>query len=345
MRRWLPAVFALFVCALATPAAADPALDRARAAIDSSDYLTARTALSDALARGDNGPDELVEIYRLTATIAAGLGQGSAATDAFERMLALSPKATLPAGTSPKITRPFTVAQTFFKTNAPLQIKVDTAASPPSLTVTIVADPVHMIASARAVIRVDGGAERTLEEPAAPTILFTLPAGRRIDVRVTARDEHGNRLAEVGTADVPVVIVGPAPPSVVVTRPGLVAARPLPPPPPAHHRPVYLAWWLWGGAAVAVAGVGTAYSVGVYDARSDLESLAAAGHPVSDAKPVESRGDRDALYANIAFGTAGAFAVVTAILYVTRDTHTHANEHVVAAPLPGGSAVMLEGRF
>jgi hypothetical protein len=330
-----------------TRVAADPALDRARAAFGTSDYMAARTALADALAAGDNGKDDLVEIYKLDATIAAGLGSGSAAVDAFERVLVLAPDTTLAKGTSPKITRPFATAQAWLKTTQPLAIKVDTESSPPSLSVHVVSDPLHMIASARVIARVDGGAERTLDHPTAQDggdLAFALPVGRRIEVRAIARDDPGNRLAEVGTADVPRVVIGPestATPHVVATI--------TPAPVVEHQRPVYFAWWLWAGASIAAASGGLAAVVGVYNARSELQRDALAGKPESVAQPVVDRGSRDAVLANVAFAGAGVFAVGSAILLATRhggrgrEDDRHA--HLAPAAGPGGPAVVLEGRF
>ncbi len=45
------------------------------------------------------------------------------ATTAFGRWLALDPKAALPPGTSPKITRPFTAAQDQAKGREPIKVK------------------------------------------------------------------------------------------------------------------------------------------------------------------------------------------------------------------------------
>ncbi len=326
------------------PALAEPALDRARAAINSSDYMAAAAALKDALAAGDNDKAQLVEIYRLDGTIAAGLGDVAAAVAAFERMLALAPAATMPAGTSPKITRPFATATAFYRTAQPLAIKVDTASSPPSLTVHVVSDPLKMIANARVLARVDGGAERTLDQPTAADVAFALPTGHRIDVRVIARDDHGNRLAEVGTSDVPLVIVGPEPVApVAVVAPAVVVP---PPPPPPHDRPIVLAWWLYGGGALAAAGVGTAYTIGVFQTRDDLQRLAAAGAPESTARPVQDRGNRDALIANVTFAAAAAFGVGSAVLFATRH-HGGRDEHarLELAPTRGGAALALEGGF
>ena len=185
------AIAALVLAIGATHAGANPALDRARTAIVASDYLGAKTALTEALAAGDAHPDELVEINRLTGTIAAGLGDTTAAVAAFERALALSPKLALPAGTLPKITRPFATAQAFFTTHLPLAVKVDTTPAPPAVRVAIGSDPLGMIAGARATVRVDGGTEQVIDRPVQDgAIAFELPRGHRIDVRVIVRDDQ-----------------------------------------------------------------------------------------------------------------------------------------------------------
>src|SRR5258705_53420 len=69
-------------------------------------------------------------------------------------------------------------------------------------------DPLAMIERMRAIVRVDGGHDELDEEPADATVTFTLRAGTRIEVRIVALDANGNRLAEVGSEDVPLVISG-----------------------------------------------------------------------------------------------------------------------------------------
>ena len=111
--------------ALSGPVEAGP-LDDAKVAVEASDYLKARAALTEALASGQHGREELAEIHRLSGIVAGALGETKEATAAFQRALALSPKVELPPGTSPKISRPFTTAQGLAKKSAPLEIKSET---------------------------------------------------------------------------------------------------------------------------------------------------------------------------------------------------------------------------
>src|SRR5262249_45632049 len=239
MRRWI----ALALLVLEGVAYADDPLAQARKAVAESDYVSARLALSAALGGGGRGPEELVEIYRLTGIVEAALGDARAATEAFTRLLALSPKAALPEGTSPKIRRPFDAAARYIASHAALEVKMETLAAPPTITLIVVSDPLNMVATAHAVYSVDGGKERSNDvEVGSERTPAALSSGGRIDARIAALDVHGNRLVEIGSREVPIVIVGDAPPPVV--------ARPAPPPravaPVAVHaerRPLYLRWW------------------------------------------------------------------------------------------------------
>ena len=98
------------VAVIAGPARADD-LASARAAVDASDYFAARGAIDKALDDGKASPDDLADIYRMKGIVEAALGNSAAATTAFGKWLALNPKAVLPQGTSPKITRPFAAAE------------------------------------------------------------------------------------------------------------------------------------------------------------------------------------------------------------------------------------------
>jgi len=62
------------------------------------------------------------------------------------------------------------------------------------------------------------------------------------------------------------------------------------------------------------------FSYATYHAKQDLVALEAnsQAHTFDEAKQLEDRGHRDALVANITFGVAGATAIATAILYLTR---------------------------
>ena len=174
-----------------------------------------------------------------------------------------------------------------------------------------------------------------------------LPKGKRLDLRVQALDDNGNRVAVLGTSEVPIVITGAGAEQIVVTHPGKGTheGKPLPPPPPPEHpRPLYLKWWMWAGASVAV-GAGGAY-FGM-QARSETDKLNALNadsqdHRFTEALAVESDAKRDVLLFNIGMGVAGAFAIGAAILYVTEP---HAETHVAAVPVNGGGGVVVGGSF
>jgi len=320
--------------------AEDP-LAQARQAVAESDYVSARPELAAALGAGDRSPEEVAEIYRLTGIVNAALGDAKAATEAFTRLLALSPKATLPAGTSPKLRRPFEAAGRYWKTHTPLEVKIETVSTPPTVTLILVNDSLSMVAKAHVVFVIDGGAERTKDAVASERTDITLPAGRRINARVAALDEHGNRLVEIGSKDVPIVIISEAPPPVValVAKPTRVVVH-------AAARPFYLQWW----PSAAVAGVfGGAAGYFAWSARGDANELTrlnadSANHQYGEAKAIEDRGHLHALFTNIGLGAMGAFGITAGVLYLTRP-RDHIETRIAAAPTPGGGAIVFGGTF
>ena len=300
---------ALAVVALVAGTARADDLADARAAVDASDYFAARGALDKALADGKASPEDLADIYRMQGIVDAALGNSAAATTAFGKWLALDPKAALPQGTSPKITRPFTAAENQAKSRVPIKVKTETTADPPSVTLVIVSDPFMMIAKARVYVRVDGGKEQTLEGTGHKKIAIDLPKGKRLDLRVQALDESGNRVAELGTTDVPIVIVEPEQPGrqLVVkkhTEPKVLVHR------DEHPRPLYARWWLWTGVAVAIGGGATYVGLQARDETDQLAQLNANSfdHRYTEASSLESDAKRDAMIFNIGVGVAGAVA-------------------------------------
>ncbi len=335
---------ALAVLALAGLAHADSLRD-ARTAVENSDYFAARGLVEKALSDGTASPSDLADIYKITGTVEAALGNTAAATTAFGKWLALDPKAELPPGTSPKITRPFDAAKKQAEHREPVRVKTETSAEPPSVTLVVVSDPFMMIAKARVYVRADGGKEQMLEAAGEKKIAVALPKGKRLDLRVQALDEHGNRVAELGTTDVPIVIttneeiVTKAPPKVVEEKVKAPVA-----PAPVHERPLYLKWWMWGGAAVAVGAGGAYFGLQARSERDELAKLNAdsANHTFDEARAVQDRADRDVLLFNVGMGVAGAFAIGATILYLTEP---HAETRMAVVPQPGGGAVVLGGHF
>jgi hypothetical protein len=317
----------LIVMLIEGTAWAGPALARARAALDISDYLVARAELATARDAGECSSTETEELYRLLGRVEAALGDSQAATEAFKRLLALSPNDTLPEGISPKIKRPFDSARDYYNTHSPLALEITTAATPPTITLIVVTDPLHMVAKARVVYSLDHGAAHTTDLTASQRTEFALPAGARIDARVTALDEYGNQLVELGSHE-PIVILGEA--SRPVAAPAVVVHL--------DRRPIYLRWWPYAAATVAFAGATAYFGWAAYTTAIDLRT---AGSD-RDAQVITDRGRRDTLFTNIGFGVTGACAIAAGVMYLTRP-HDRSETRIAAVPLPGGGAVMVGG--
>ena len=316
---------------------ADDPLVQARTAVAGSDYASARAPLAAALAAGTHSPDELVEIYQLSGTVAAALGDAKAATDAFTSLLALSPKATLPPGTSPKIRRPFEAAGRYFTTHRPLELRLETNAR--SIALIQVSDPLAMVARARVVFSVDGGAPRTQEAAALERTELALPPGVRIVARVAALDRYGNRLVELGSDAEPIVIAG-VPPVVRAAPPSETA------PVSSAPLPVYRRWWPYAAATGVFAGATAYFALSARSASHDLEALNAdsPNHSFAEAKDVENRAKRRVLLTNVGLGVTAVFAVTAGVMFALTPRERF-EPQLSAAPVPGGAAVVFGGHF
>jgi hypothetical protein len=319
------------VLALAGVAAAGP-LDDARTAVDGSDYMAARAALDKALRAGGASPQDVAEIYKLSGIVEGALGNTEGATAAFAKWLELDPKGALPPGTSPKIARPFKTAS---DRATAIDAKAETVAQPPSVALVVASDAKKLIASAHVIVVVDGGAPQQLD--GAPGAKILLPHGHRLDLQVQALDANGNRVFELGSQAVPLVITG---------ADGAVVKRP----PPTHHEPAHerawdLQWYTWGGVALVSAAVGGVFA---YETKQNVDQLDVLNrnsldHTFHDAQAVESDAKRNLLIADIAAGTAGAFALGAIVLYLTRPHLEHLP--VAAVPMRDGGALVLGGHF
>jgi len=325
-------VSGLALLALAGLATAGP-LDDARTAVDSSDYMAARAALDKALRAGGASPQDVAEVYKLSGIVEGALGNVAGATAAFAKWLELDPKGTLPPGTSPKIARPFKTAS---DRSSAIDAKAETDAQAPSVTLAIANDPQKLIASAHVIVVADGGAPQELD--GAPGIKILLPHGHRLDLQVQALDAHGNRVFELGSQAVPLVITG---------SDGTTIVKKPPPghPEPAHERAWYFQWYTWGGVALVGAAVSGVFG---YETKQNLDKLDGLNrnsldHSFGEAQAVESDAKRDVLIADIAAGAAGAFALGAVVLYLTRPHLEHLP--VAAVPTRDGGAVVFGGHF
>ncbi|HTR51305.1 MAG TPA: hypothetical protein VMJ10_11400 [Kofleriaceae bacterium] len=323
----------------------------ARHAIELLDYDNARAELDKALATGSNGPDELGEIYLLTGIVTSSLGDGASAVKAFEKLLALSPKAKLVAGTSPKIRKRFAAAAAYFKDHSPLAVTTETSSAPPSIALVIQSDPLGMVAGARVVVSSTGAPDQTLSGSGSGRIAIALPPGRRLELRVYAVDDAGNRLVELGGAPSPIVVEAakPAPAaSVAVAHVGPAPKSQPKPRATSAQRPLYEAWWLWGACALASSAGATYFGFAARSEGTTLQQLEANSthYNFGQAEDVLATARRDALLANIGFGVAAGLAVVTGLFYIKGRGRDDARSIAVApAVLPGGGALAVEGSF
>lgn len=347
------AIAAISLATVANTAHAD-ALDDARTAVASSDYLNAKPALQAALESGKASAADLADIYRLTGIVEAALGDEAAAEQAFAKWLALDPKGSLPPGTSPKIMRPFTAAHELLAKKLPLSVKSETSTDPPAVTLHVASDPLRMIVGARVHFSTDGKPEETLEAEGNKSVTIELGTGKRIALRLHAVDRYGNSVVELGTKEQPIVItssgqetpIEPVSPTAPVGR-----VEPTKPEQnkvaTVQRRPWYLQWWVWGSATVVATGVGGYFA---WRTASDLDRIDALNansfaHRWGEAKDAESSARRNLLVTNIAAGAAGAFAIGTAILYLTRPTNNERALRATITPTRDGGAVVLGGQF
>jgi hypothetical protein len=340
------AVAVIVSVARARVAAADSALiTKAQTAVDASDYDTAKAALAEALTSGANGPEDLAQIYRLSGIVYGSLGDAKIATDAFERLLALSPKATLPAGTSPKIGKPFKAAQDFYKKHEPLRARVETSERPATATLVVASDPLAMIARARVTFRADGKPDERIEASGKDRIVIDLPRAHRLDLRVAAIDQHGNRVVELGSTDVPIVIVVSDVPIDVTPQPPTPPRKIAGPPP--KPRKWYARWRVWGTATVVAAAGAAGFGIATIVDIAQLNHLNAnsVDHDFTEARKVESRARADFIVTQVFAGTAGALAIGTAILYLTSPRIAERAPSLGAMPVRGGGGIVMGGHF
>ncbi|HJZ85977.1 MAG TPA: hypothetical protein VKN99_12445 [Polyangia bacterium] len=339
----LPFALAL---ALLQPTAQNPYLARARGEIERLRYDRARESLDAALQFGGNGPADVAEIYRLLGQVAATLGQREAAEGFFRHLLVLDPEAQLGAGVSPKIQAPFDAARAYTAEHGALRVRHQVhAGATPSIVLEVTADPLAMVAGARATYRTRSGSEQSIEGRGQARVELVLPGGPRIEVTLAALDAFGNRLLEIGGAGAPIVIEGGAealPPA--AARAHVDEALPV-------RQPFYKRYWFWGGLAVGAAAFGTAFGLLEKGAEDDLKKLNAdsMNHDFREARAIEDRGRRDALLADIGFGVGGACAVVAVVMAVRSAGGPPRSERaqtvVIPAPTASGAGLLVQGRF
>jgi hypothetical protein len=313
---------------LAIPAIAradNPSLGEARKAVYEVRYDDAQRLLVTALKQGGNRPDELVEIYKLSAATAAVLGPTDLAEQYYRRMLALDPTATLPPDASPRLRDPFVAAQAYMAAQPRFDVRARRTAQ--GIEVSVV-DPLRMVI---AVATLEDGVVhgRHLLVEALPAAGATVTIGTSATVvlddvgdEVVVLDENGNFLRVI---DLP--------------------PRPAPeePPPPAPRTPILRRWVTWAIPAGLAAGATGFLFVDAKLAHDRLDDILAGSsmHYLDEAEEERRRWRGHTISAWVGVGVTAALAT-TAIVMAT-----HRPQAVRVTPSVGSdhASVQLEANF
>ncbi len=306
----------------ASVAHADQAqLAQAELAVEEIDYEAARALVGQALDGGGLAVSDLGRAYRLAGEIAAALDVPDEARDHFLRWILIDPAARLPAGSSPKIARPFAAAQAEAARLGAMSVVARATRRGAVIVVELTTtDPLGMITAVR--VRGAGSEARATGTRVELEVAETGP----VELRVSALDARGNELASrrVTTSDAGVAVTTDAP---ATTR--------------ARRWPTPVRWPTWTvlGALSAAAGGYFAWRVG--QAEDELAALNAASeaHTFDEARAIQQRGDRDATIASAALGVAAAAATVAVLTFVLEP-----DGHEVAVA-PAGLGVTASLRF
>jgi len=275
----------------AAPAYADDTIADARRLEASLEYEQGLAMVERVIAHGDASPDQLAELHLLAGRLAAGLDRSAVAEDHFARSLAIRPDATLPAGTSPKLTAPFEAGRA---RSAMLSVTVTLGSDAVSYAPH---DPLGLIVGIELEIEVAG--KRSVIRDA-HALRIELPAGASV-IEERGLDGAGNRAWVHRSVEPPVVIVVP-PPIARREAPSLFARWPT--------------WAIAGGVALVAGGV-SAWRFTVDQNEWNRLRGEDGTHDFSQLQALEARGRQWGIAADVGFGVAGAFAIAGVIAWLT----------------------------
>jgi hypothetical protein len=294
-----------------TSVRANSSLDDARKAIEEIRYDDARGLLVQALKQGGSRPDQLVEIYRLSAATAAVLGANDLAEQYYRRMLALDPDASLPQDASPRLREPFVAAQAFMAAQQRFEARATRSAK--GIEVSII-DPLGMVV---AVGTLEAGELRNKQPFAAQSI--TLPD---VGDEVVALDEHGNFLRVIELPSRADPLISDAQPRMPFVR----------------------RWTTWAIPAVVFAGATTYFFIDASRAHDRHDELLAdsSGHFFDEVDAERRHWRRSTIIGWVGVGLTVATATTAFMMAATRDRAT-----VSVTPSVGSdhASVQLEAKF
>jgi hypothetical protein len=330
---------ALVAGAFGTAGAGEPTpLAAAQRAVRELRYEDAGAEIEGALRRGHFTRKELLAAYALRAEVASVVGGPVAGENAFRRLLLLEPEHPPPPRNTPIFTLPFARAQRWVAAHGSLAAEHTIAiaprvGAPTPLTLAVSNDAFELVAGARLWVR--AADETTFTAQPGGSLRPSLPPirpGSAVDYYLELVDAGESVLVQIGSADDPFTLVGPAgrppaPPAPVPT----VSAPPPPrpaatptlvstaPPRATRHHPYRVA----GGvlAALGVGALGAALGVDI-DGRQQLDTLLSSCAPSCMQSDVDALHDREhtaiALYA-----VGGAVAVTSVVLFTIDLAKSH----------------------
>ena len=323
--------------AAAAPALADDSaalLDQAQQAIDDIDYETARRLAAQAIDGGKLEGKALHRAYRLAGESAAALGDTKSAKEHFLRWIVLDPKAELPAGSSPKIGMPFSEARAEAEKLGRFSVDVAVNRQKDKVEIVLSAhDPLTMVAG----MRLQLGDASVVAVTGTRAVLPAADAAT-VEVAVAVVDARGNELSRR-------TVTGGAATTGGDTTPPRGGGDVVTPAQPTHRGgwPTIVRWPVWTGLAVVAAGAGGFFAYQVGQTEDELAALNAASdmHSFDEAEAVRDRGERQALFANIGFGVAGAAALAAVLAFALEPDRVE----ILPAPTAGGATIGASIRF
>ena len=251
--------------ALAQPSSLEAertASERIREAEDAYENLEVEQAIElgeASIETGDASPGVLRRAYRLLGLARAAVGDNRGARDAYRRLLALEPDATLEVSVAPRLREPFYSARAYWEGRPPFGIRVTFGRG--GLTLNL-EDPLNLAATISVSSRAGSeSAFQTERLEAAEFLGLRVPgaaAARQIEYYLTVYDEFQNTLLRRGTSVDPVVLSAPR-----IAQPAQVS------PSPDDSSTLFEEPWFWVVAGVVVAaGLGVAVGLALSDSRS-----------------------------------------------------------------------------
>jgi len=262
------------LCLIPVAALGSDELDLSKRLFDQMEYRRALKVLNQALKSPDNGPDELVEAYRIKGLCLSAVGKPDEAVFVFKKLLSINPsyKSSVKWSVeiSPKLVAPFYQAVEKMRNMGCIAMKhippgPTTTLGGLKLNVALLSDPLNLVKSIRfrfqkesdererrVVVKVDGTG----------SVPVLLPSGFKavgISYFFEAVNEHGGVLSRIGSKKEPFrlgmePILATMPPLTPVGRKdgvggdGTILKK---------EARWYQSWWFWTVVGVAVAGAAT----------------------------------------------------------------------------------------